>query len=314
MFKRNIILFFIKNKQKIIKLGIFILVLLFISFIATITLKLSTNTNSDEDNNKIVNEEQQTLIYGADISQEEYVKDEEIIDKFIQLCNNKKTKEAYNLITDFCKKAYYPTQKDFENLYYNKVFKSQNVYELQSWISTDSKNTYKIKITPDLFDKGIYDSNSYIEDYYTVITEGKEKKISINKYVNNIEINKQIQQDGITINVLNKDVYVEYEVYNIEIENNTNKTILLDSKKTTSGIYLLDNSNVRYSSFIYELSINDLTVKVQKSKNIYVKFNKYYYPENNVNKIVFNDIIKDYEKYKSVNNYTDKINLTVELD
>ena len=293
MLRRNIVLFIRKHKQKLIILLNAILLLIGISFIATIMIstvsKFNLYVDSDNSTNTI-EKKQETIIYGNDIDKDTYTSDEELIERFIQYCNKGKIKEAYELLTDDCKQTYYSTEKQFKELYYQQIFYVEKIYEMQSWISNGNNNTYKIKLLTDMFDRGKYQSSDYIEEYYTVITENNEKKLSINKYINKVEINKYTESNNIKVNVKEKDIYMEYEIYTIEINNNTDNDIILDSRETTRATYLLDTSNVRYSSYIHELLEDDLLIKSHQSKTIKIKFNKMYNPDVNISSMEFIDI------------------------
>ena len=300
MFRRNFVLFIQRHKYKIMIIIRFILLLISISFIATIITSTISKINlytSQEDNTNNTTTQQQTIIYGYDVDKETYVSDEEVIDKFIKYCNQGKTKQAYNMLTDDCKNTYYATEKEFKQLYQQQIFYVSKTYDLQSWIINENKNTYKVKIITDNFDMGKYDDSDYIEEYYTVVTENSNKKISINRYINKESINKSIKNSKVKFTIIEKDVYMDYEIYKIELENYTKQKIKLDSKETVSSIYLLDTEDVVYSSFIHELTDNDLTIEPGKSKVIKIKFNKMYNPDVIIQSINFNDIRINNEIY-----------------
>jgi len=296
MIRRRIVLFISRKRKKIKILLSFILILFGIAFIASIIISTISMmdlyiTSNYEDST--IREQQKTIIYGENIKEEEYISDEEIIDKFIQYCNKGKTKEAYELISEDCKEVYYSSEKEFKELYLEHIFYNQRIYELQSWISNKDNNTYKIKLMNDLFDRGEYNNSSFIEDYYTVITKDNERKISINKFIEKEEINKSKEDDGINIKVTEKEVYMEYEIYTIEVSNDSENDIYLDTKETTSATYLLDTNNVRYSSYIHELVENDLLIKSKQNKKINIKFNKMYNPDVEIASMEFNDISEE---------------------
>lgn len=312
MFRRRIVLFIKRHKPKIIAIIYFILLMAFIVFIASIVFstinKLNLFSSSEQDSISI-NNERQTIIYGEDVEKEEYESNENIISQFIDYCNKGEIKKAYSLISEDSKNMYYSTLKEFKTLYYQPVFEVKRLYEMQSWISSGDKNTYKVKLFVDSFDLGIYEETTYIEEYYTIIKENNQEKLSINNYIENVEINKFQKKENIKITILSKDVFMDYETYDIKVENNTPNKIFLDSKETTSATYLKDNNGTTYSSYIHEVLLDDLTVNGNQTKRVKIKFNKMYNPNLTISDIYFTNIIEEYE-----NDTFNRMNITVKMN
>lgn len=303
MFRRNLVLFIRRHKQKVIIMVQLALVILFISFIATIVFsvinKLGLN-NSKQENSISFDDERETVVYGSDVKKEEYITDKDIIIKFIKYCNNDKVKEAYEMLSTDCKNAYYTSVKDFKNLYLRQLFDIDKTYEIQSWISSEETNTYKVKLITDMFDRGGYDDTDYIEEYYTIVNENNEKKLSINKYIKKVDINKSSQKNNIKINVISKNVYLDYEIYDIEFENKTKNTIMMDTKANTSSVFLSDSNNVNYSAYLHEIIDTDLKLNKNEKKTIKIKFNKMYNPNIKISSMNFRDIKYNYHKINEI--------------
>lgn len=172
-----------------------------------------------------------TTTYGNEsysIISEETVKQEinedntTIIDTFIEYCNNSNPKEAYKMLSNNCKEILYPTEQDFIYKYYNKIFTNKKSYDIQAWISNVNCYTYKINLKEDILSTGNADTFS-IEDYYTIVYENGNYKLNINSYVGNIEINKYNETDDVKIEVLYKDIFMDYEIYNINVTSKARK-------------------------------------------------------------------------------------------
>ena len=302
MIRRKIVLFFRRNKQKIIVLIGAILILILISFLGTIIISTvskvneiaMSNENKTESNiqNSII-PERNTAIYGEDISISEYKEDEEVIKQFLKYCNEKNIDKAYELLSDGCKNTYYSSKQEFKKLYYDEIFYVDKTYDIQSWISGSNRNTYKVKLYTDNFDLGKTDNSEYIEEYYTVITKDNKKKLSINKYIDRVNIDKASIKNNVKVNVKYKDMYTEYEIYTIEVTNNNYNEIILDSREYMGSTYLLDTNGTKYSSYIYENLDSDLRVGGNEKNTIKIKFNKMYNPNITIQSVNFIDI-----KYK----------------
>ena len=295
MLRRNIALFIKRNKKKIILFLQFVGIIIAISFLASLIISFTSYMNlfSEDTNNEISNvQAQETIIYGDNIEPEVYTSDEDLIKEFINNCNEGKVKEAYSMISDDCKNVYYPSEEEFKDLYVNQIFYVTKISEMESWISSADLNTYKIKLYTDTFDLGYYYQDDYVEDYYTVINENNEKKISINKFVKKEDLNKTVKNSDLEVSVKKKDVYMDYEIYEIEFKNLTEDNIIIDSRENTRTIYLLDTNDVKYSSYAYELFEDDLSIEGNQSKTISIKFNKMYNPDVTISSVEFKDIRK----------------------
>jgi hypothetical protein len=178
---------------------------------------------------------------------------------------------------------------------------------IQNWL--DYTNTYKVKILDDMISTGkISSSEDTIEDYYTIIQQNKEYKLNINAYIGKANINNVGQTNGITITVLTKNVYKEYEEYNIKIENTTSQTISLDSQENGDSMYLLGANEAKYKAYSYELDQTNLCIQPNETKTITIRFNKIYSNTVNIEQLVFSDIILNYEEYSQSEDKTQYVN------
>lgn len=247
---------------------------------------IETDLNEVSTNKPVLNNNY-SVVNGQEVMPE--VKD--VIDEFINLCSNKQISLAYELLSKKCKEELYPTLEDFSKKYYNKIFSSKKTYICQAWLTGNSKYTYKIDFVDDMLATGS-PSKTSIVDYYTVVKEENEDKININKFIDSENLNLAITKDNITIKILSKKIYMDYETYEIEVENRTQKTILLDNLKYTDKIYVLDNNEKKYFWNNYEYLETELTVRSGLKQKIEIKFNKQYSPNNKTKNMVFENIIQ----------------------
>lgn len=248
---------------------------------------------------------QETVISGGDVSDEQQELNTSIMDTFIKYCNEKQIEKAYNLLTDECKENLFNNNVEtFGKNYVEKVYSSYKTYSMQSWIKQTNSITYKIRITQDMLATG--NVGNTIEDYYTIVKQNGMYKLNINSYIGRKTINKEVTQNNINIQVNYKDIYMNYEIYNIKIQNNTEKTILLDSKENEKSVYLTGNNKEIYKAFMYELDDVYLTIKSKLYKTLDIKFNKIYSSSVTEQAITFSDIVTDIEN-------TEKTKITIEL-
>lgn len=219
----------------------------------------------------------------------------QIIETFLDYCNNGKIDLAYEILSDDCKEVLYPTIKDFQEKYYNKIFINKKSYVLQAWINTQNTYTYKVDFVDDMLATG-KPSNKSICDYYTVIKNNDIYELNINKFIEIKNINKSQEKDNIIINIKRKRIYTEHEIYEIEIKNQASGEIKLDDLTKNTTIYLEDGKQEKYYWNSSEFIDEDMLVVEGQTKVIQINFNKWYQPQNQSRKIVFSNIIKKQEK------------------
>lgn len=307
----NLRSFYYNNKYKIWGIIAFIVVILFsIRTLDRIAkeqnmqkLNSISNVNTSKNNSSISNNSNtfinssESAVTGDDISEEEIDEVQKIIDQFITYCNEKELENAYNMLSDECKKVLYQDVNKFKTLYYDKAFngKSKSV-GIENWIG----NTYKIKINEDIMSTGKI-SNSSLQDYYTIVQDQNgNKKLNINNFVGTEKINVETNTNNLKINVLYRNIYIDNEEYVLNIENKTNDRIVLDSKRNTKSIYVLDKNEIKYYAYSNELLSNLLNIDSGFSTQLKIKFIKNYSSTSRKDEqIVFSD--------SKINNKTEKI-------
>ena len=316
--KKRIAEWYIRNKAKIMSAIFFIILIIIISIIINLlALRERTNTETENKTNTQVDinlfanvtqiyiDNQESIITGEEISSSQ-VTMLGVIEQFVELCNDKKINEAYDILSETCKQEVYPTLESFEVNYYNKIFNgNKKKISAENWNS----NIYIVTYADDALSTGIYSEENNIQDYISVINENNEPKLNINNYIGRQEINKATSNNVITINVLRSDTYMDYEVYTYKITNNTNNTILLDDLNNNGNMYIQDKNGNQYNSYLHELSEEQLTITPGETKEISIKYYSKYGSTKEIDKIVFSNIITNYNQ----NEVRQVINLQIEL-
>ena len=278
-------------------------------FIIVLIQLLNNFAKEENDNKKISNENEETtqnvvsynqesesIVSSGKVSDKYKDKFGEIIDEFYTYCVNHQPEKAYQMLSVDTKNLMYPTQKLFEKLYYESKFDGNKQYSFQSWSTYDQIYVYKVKIFDDMLSTGKSSDQDSIEDYITVVPDEDTFKLNINSYITRKEINKKDSNDIITAEVGVSDIYMDYQIYTIRLKNNTDKTIILDTRKKTNTTYITDERENRFYAMLYENKEEDMILKPQESKTIKIKFNVAYREELEIEKITFNNIL-NYEEY-----------------
>lgn len=271
---QNFMRYFRQNKERIIRIAIFIAFLILILQILNNWSKNNKDTEVSANVPNIYNSSNgtirsdRTMVSGGSVSRETLNETNNIVENFVDRCNNGKVEEAYNMISNACKEVLYPNYEMFYNNYYKNLFENnKRTYSIENW----SADTYVVKYTKDILSTGKTLENATYQDYITIVTENNEKKLNINKFIGRNNINKTSESDNIKTEVLYKDMYMDYEIYTMKILNNTENPILMDALKKADGIFLKDDKQVRHQAFSNELIKDDLKIYVRTYQCYYNK-------------------------------------------
>lgn len=252
-----------------------------------------------------------SLVGGSNVSSKYLNEQVKVIDNFIKFCNDGDVDEAYDLLTDECKSELFSSLDVFQNKYCDKVFAVRKTYNVQNWI----KDTYKVKLTDDALSTGnVSDNSTHFQEYMTVVEAGQGYKLNINNYVGLSSINKSTTVQGVTISVITKNTYMDYSEYVLKVQNNTDRTILLDSGDKTDGIYLLDKNNVKEHANTGKIVYDNLRLIAGETKSYSFRFSNSYSVTREMKYLVFENVILNYEEYTSdKGSYDDFTKVTISI-
>ena len=243
----------------------------------------NTNAISEENNNIIISNSSAT---GETISNSSLKTDTDVITEFLENCNNGNVEEAYNMLTDECKEEMFSTVEDFRTFYYGNIFNGSKVtFEIENWVN----DIYKVDIVPDMLSTGKV-NNTVMQDYITVDNYTGEYKLNINNYISRRDINKSQEKDNVKITVNYRDTYMEYEEYNLTIENNGETSIVLDDLTNLESMYIEDQNEMHYTAYTHEITKDMLEIPSGTSKTIEIKYYSRFSSSRNIEKLVFSNV------------------------
>ena len=301
----NIRRFYYQNKDKIWKVVLIIAFLLgiiyYLNWIASqdnnnINNVVATNKNdiySDNQNKTYISDK--SAISGGTINKQEVEKINNTISRFLQYCKDEKFEDAYSMISLDCKQKKYKTMKEFKDKYIKTKFNKNYIYEIEEW----GKNIYRISISEDPLATGVIGNIEKTIEYITIVEEESQNRLNINNYIGQKNINKEKTKNNIKITTVNKETYIDYEIYNLKVENLSNRTIKLDAYEKTNTIYLEDAKGNRYNAYSYEILEEELIILPKRTFEISVKFSNSYSESRTIKKLVFSNLILNYDKYES---------------
>lgn len=279
--------------------------------------KALKNTNSDFSNmsNTIINisntnthlTTDKSAVTGEIIDTTSLQDASKIIEDFVSACNNGNIEQAYNLLSEDCKEELYPDIFQFKTLYYDTIFGgNKKTASAENWILS----TYKVNFTEDIMATGNANGMK-TQDYITIVKDGEDSKLNINSFVKKEVINSSQTIENLKFTIVSKKIYMDYEEYDIQVENQTDAKILLDSKQDTTSIYIQDSNEMKYYSYSSEILSALLKVNKGFSTQLTIKFAKSYSNDRTTKNIVFSDVIFNYNDV--INEETERKLITIDI-
>ena len=256
--------------------------------------KISEQQNEENSNINQVDytTQSQSIIDGGEVSETYQQKFGTLIDSFFTHCKNHEPDEAYDLLSQKCKDILYPTEELFKTQYYEPKFSTEKTYQFQSW-SSSSDMIYLVKIYDNMLATGKGNAQKYIQDYVTVVKENDTYKLNVSSFIGVSKRSGKAQKGDIEIEVQSSEMYMDYQIANIVVTNNSPYDFILDSGERTDSTYAVDEKDIKFDAMLFENLDSDLLIKPDEKKEIKIKFSNSYQVGNHIKKYVFSDAYVD---------------------
>lgn len=317
---RKLLKYWNQNKRKIL---ITIAVIALVIIIIQMANAMIRNQNERDRNHNVtkkptiandITKPNESVISNDKLTQKETEENSKFIEQFVNNCNEDKIDEAYDLLTEDCKIELYPTKEIFISNYINQIFKQEVNYQLELWYSASNCYTYKITYNKgNLLQTGGQAAGGNFVDYITLIKQKEGYRLNINKFIRKETIDKKGSNSGIEVQVNSKSVYMDYEIYHIVVQNNTQKTVLLNDRTSSRNFSLIGKDGNIFTSVISEITMSNLTLNPQYRKNLDIKFNKIYMTESKAETMQMTEVYLDKEQYDNSQESIDKTTIKIKL-
>lgn len=307
-----------QNKRKIlITIAVIALIIIVIQIANSVIKRRNERDKNEIKQSTVANDitkPNESIISQDRLTEKETKENSDFIEQFVSFCNQKKADDAYSLLSDDCKNELYPTKELFVSNYMNQIFEETVNYELQLWYTVSNCYTYRITYNKgNLLQTGGQGNSGNFLDYITLLKQNGEYKLNINKFIRKQTLSKQGGSNGIDITINSKCIYVDYEIYNMTIQNNTQNTILLNDGTDANNFSLIGRNNSTFSSVISELPISSLTLNPQYRKTVDIKFNKIYMTRSELEAMQMTNIYLDKQQYDTKQENAEKITIKINL-
>lgn len=212
---------------------------------------------------------------------------ESTIDTFVQRCNNKEYESAYNMLSDDCKDAVYPTLSSFQK-YVDNRFKEKRSYSIQNFSNVGKQYIYDVNLMDDLMATGLTNKEFYYNEEKFVFTEDdKSLKLAISGFVRRNNLNIFAEDENLKVNILYKDVYYDNEIYSVTLTNRSTHPIVIADGTTNNEVVINTGEDERSEKNVGTYGI---VLQPNESKSYKFQFNKYCDDGNAPTYMMFNNI------------------------
>ena len=278
---------FIKKNLRVI--FIVIIIWLFVFFLNQV-LKLF----QPRDVAKTTYTPQATVIDNVQIPTQTHNKIEEMIDEFVGHCNNDDFDKAYSMLSSNCKKYVYDNNLYTFQQHVLTLMPEPRNYAIQAHSNPeDNMYVYNVNYFPDYLSTGLTNQEyKYTTEKMTFKKVGSNYEMSVGDFYDVVELNSVSQNDYVRIEILDKIIKYEKEVYTVRIKNRSEGIMVIQDNTETDEIFLkLSNTENRLVDF------HDTIVLSSQEDRVYtLEFPKYVDDEKVASTMNFNDI-RIYREY-----------------
>jgi len=198
---------------------------------------------------------------------------EDLIDDYVNKCNNKDYEEAFKLLTDDCKTNLFNDSLDEFTQYASSVFSKKKRYSIQNYSNYGGYYIYNIKLIDDIITTGLTNQTyAYYEEKIAIKKEGNNLKLCVNDYMGHKELKNIAEDDYLKIRIETKEQYYSYEIYTVKVTNKTDKQAILYDGIVGGEIYLISGTDKRSPTLINA----PLILAPGETKTARITFAKYF--------------------------------------
>lgn len=219
---------------------------------------------------------------------------EDLIDDYINKCNNQDFLGAYALLTDDCKQNVFGQSEEEFIQYASSIFKTPKRYTFQNYSNYGGGYIYNLKLIDDIIKTGLTNQEyAYYEEKIAIKQNEDKLQLCVNNYMGYEELKKVAEDDNIKIRIENKLKYYGNEIYTIRITNKTEKYLVLYDSLVGNELYLQTESENRLPLKVS----STMALEPSETRTFQVTFTRYYDEQMEQSNINFN-------KIRIMNNYT----------
>lgn len=257
---------FIKdNKKKIIIVIIVWLIIFIINFLLGLRKeKIELNTTYVPSTS--------VLNSSSTVPEEDHLTVTDIIDEYINYCNNSEYEKAYNMLSANCKSEAFNNDINKFMTYIKSIFTEKKRYSVQNYSNYDNTYIYNVKIFNDILASGLTEEEfAYYEEKFAMVKEENGIKLNVGDFIDKVDLKRVVEDDYSKIRIVSKAIFYNHEEYIIKITNKTDYIMVISSVYEGDEVLLsLGNINRTMTNSNLEIALGPGETKEYK-----VSFSKY---------------------------------------
>lgn len=212
---------------------------------------------------------------------------ENLIEQYINYCNNKEYENAYNMLSYDCIDNLYPNIEDFKT-YIDGIFDDKKEYYIQNYSNVENTYIYSICIFEDMLATGLTGSEvKYYEEKFVIKNNNGNLELAIREYIGKEEKQSVYEDDYIKVAVQDMQQTYENQIYKVTITNRCEYPVVLADGTENNEILLglkYENRNIK------NLPRGGIVIYENQSKTFELKFTKFYDENETVQSLIFNAV------------------------
>lgn len=209
-----------------------------------------------------------------------------LIDNYINYCNNKEYENAYGLLSEEYKNIYCKSLDTFKK-YVDESFETKKIYNIQNYSNVNNTYVYRIRIMENILATGTTDKYEYVEEKVAIKEENGVLKLSLNGYCGSKELNIETENEYVKTKIIKKSMTYDEETYTIEFINKSNYYIIISDNTETDEIMLQLTGEKRRAK---NLLGGNIVILPGGTETIQVTFDKYIDDGDEPSSMIFNAI------------------------
>lgn len=235
---------------------------------------------------------------------------ENMVKQYFDYCNNGEYQKAYDMLSDECKQYEFISLNAFEK-YIKEIFgNGGKIYNIQDFSNLDNTYIYKVRILDNILANGTTDGYGYYEEKITIKGDKPDNlKLNIGDFINQENLLVFAEDDYLKIEILNRVINYETEVYTVKFTNKTEYPIVLANNKEglEIGIYIGDQTRK------LNLEVANIVIPANTSQTRELEFTKFADDGKRTDTMIFN-AIRVLQSYSgNASTYEEEINNAIKL-
>ena len=235
---------------------------------------------------------------------------EELIDEYMEYCNNSDWASAFNMLSSDCKEYSFGNDLGEFMKYAYKKMPTPKKYAIQDYSNDGNLYIYQIKYTDDFLATGLTNSvYSFTEEkmIFKKLANG-EYEMSVGNYIDHHNLKNIFENDYLKVDLKSVVQYYSMEEYKIKLTNRSNYTIVIANNVEDKEVCLkLTSGDYRERLDM----VNEIVLEPQETTTKTFKFTKFYDNDDDSDSIYFNSI-RILEEYNGVQSELGEIEEIVE--